>query len=74
MARPRVDKEVDPEALPIKWATPNPPRHGGHETLVRLDYNAPEALYIDGVWVSPGEIAWVRSATAKRNPELKTHA
>ncbi len=37
----------------------DPPRRGGQEAKIRLSIDEPESLYLDGVWVSPGEEAWV---------------
>ena len=36
-----------------------PPRHSDQEQKIRLAIDEPEALYLGGIWVSPGEEAWV---------------
>jgi hypothetical protein len=43
-----------------------PPRHEANELKIRLSVDEPEAHRIDGVWVSPGEEAWVPTADATR--------
>ncbi|MDQ2983524.1 MAG: hypothetical protein M3R70_06320 [Actinomycetota bacterium] len=65
--RPRVHPDVHPGAHPgIRWTQPNPPRHDGSERLIKRPEGAAEAIRVDGVWISPGEQAWVREKEAVR--------
>lgn len=64
--RPRVSPAVSSDAAELEWAKPSPPRHAGEEELVQLSASEAEAVRISGVWISPGEQAWVRSAEAKK--------
>ena len=53
--------------MAAKRKTPtNPPRHGGEEVKIRLSVDEPEALYLNGIWVSPGEEAYVPTADADK--------
>ena len=65
--RPRVHPELDADADPaIRWASPQPPAHGGEEVLVQRPHDAAEAVYVDGVWISPGEVAYVSKKQATK--------
>lgn len=47
-------------------AKTHPPQHEGEELKIRLDVNLDEALYLNGIWVSPGEEAYVAAADARK--------
>jgi hypothetical protein len=49
----------------LRWARPSPPIHGGAEELVQRPHDADGAIRVDGVWISPGEIAHVSTTAAK---------
>ncbi len=52
--------------MPDRKAKTAPPKHGGPETKIRLSPDLEEAIYINGVWISPGEEAWVEKKAAAR--------
>lgn len=49
---------------PKRKAVTRPPEHGGEEVKLRLSIDEPQAVYVAGVWVSPGEEAFVPAAEA----------
>ncbi len=63
--RPRVHPDVDENAAEIHWTRPAPPPHSGDEVLVQRPNDAAEAVYVDGVWISPGELAYARKGAAR---------
>ena len=53
--------------MAAKRKTPtDPPRHGGEETKVRLSVDLDEAQYVNGIWISPGEEAYVAKKEADK--------
>lgn len=44
---------------------PVSPWHGPGDVPLQLRPDASEAVFVDGVWVSPGEIAFVNAESAK---------
>ena len=47
-------------------ALTDPPKHGGDEKKVRLSVSLKQSLYLDGIWVSPGEEAYVAADEARK--------
>lgn len=41
-----------------------PPRKGADDVLVELDPDEPQAIRTRGVYVSPGEVAWIPAGEA----------
>ena len=42
-----------------------PPQHEGEEVKVRISIDVPQSLYLNGIWVSPGEEAFVAADAAR---------
>lgn len=68
--RPRIDPDINANALPIRWAIPRPPSHGANEVLVKYNAAAATGVLVDGVFISPGEVAWVRASSVGGVPGL----
>ena len=45
---------------------PAPPKHEGEERKIRLKPDQAEAIYINGVWISPGEEQFVAADDASQ--------
>lgn len=70
--RPRVHPDVSPDADPnVRWATPMRSRHAKGQELVELDADAERAEYVDGIWINPGERAWVSKEAMARVAMLR---